>query len=149
MIYAIIVLSIAIDLFTKHLAVLKLKDASFSVIKDVLHFTYVENTGAAFGMFKDGNLLLLILSIIVLAAIIFALIKFKPTAKSVNIGAAMVIGGALGNIIDRIFRGFVVDFIDFRLINYPVFNIADCFIVCGAILFAVWVIFFENSNGQS
>lgn len=148
MLYTIIVLSLIVDLFTKHLAVLKLKSASFSVIPNVLHFTYVENTGAAFGVFEDGNLMLLFASVVLLVAIIVALIKYKPQKLLIKISAGLVIGGALGNIIDRVFRGFVVDFIDFRIINYPVFNIADCCIVCGAILFAIWVVFFDNSHEQ-
>lgn len=149
MLYLVALASVIVDLYTKALAVSKLKDASVPLINDVLHFTYVQNTGAAFGIFKNGNVFFIIASILILAAIAVFLIKCKPSQGMVKIAAGLIVGGALGNLFDRIFRGFVVDFIDFRLINYPVFNIADCCIVCGAILFAVWVIFFDKKDEQN
>jgi len=149
MLYLVALAAVIIDLYTKALAVSKLKEVSVPLINDVLHFTYVENTGAAFGIFKNGNVFFVIVSILILAVIATFLIKCKPSQRMVKIAAGLVVGGALGNLYDRIFRGFVVDFIDFRLINYPVFNIADCCIVCGAILFAVWVIFFDKKDEQN
>lgn len=139
--------ALAVDLYTKALAVSRLAGNSFPVIDNILNFTYVENTGAAFGMLKDGNVFLIISTVIILAAVIVYLTIKKPKAKAVKIASALIIGGALGNLYDRIFRGFVVDFIDIRFINYPVFNIADCCVVCGAIIFAVWVIFFDKNAG--
>lgn len=139
--------ALAVDLYTKALAVSRLAGNSFPVIDNVLNFTYVENTGAAFGMLKNGNVFLIISTVIILAAVIVYLTIKKPKAKAVKIASALIIGGALGNLYDRIFRGFVVDFIDIRFINYPVFNIADCCVVCGAIIFAVWVIFFDKNAG--
>ena len=139
--------ALAVDLYTKALAVSRLAGNSFPVIDNILNFTYVENTGAAFGMLKNGNVFLIISTVIILAAVIVYLTIKKPKAKVVKIASALIIGGALGNLYDRIFRGFVVDFIDIRFINYPVFNIADCCVVCGAIIFAVWVIFFDKNAG--
>ena len=139
--------ALAVDLYTKALAVSRLAGNSFPVIDNILNFTYVENTGAAFGMLKNGNVFLIISTVIILAAVIVYLTIKKPKAKAVKIASALIIGGALGNLYDRIFRGFVVDFIDIRFINYPVFNIADCCVVCGAIIFAVWVIFFDKNGG--
>ncbi len=139
--------ALAVDLYTKALAVSRLAGNSFPVIDNILNFTYVENTGAAFGMLKNGNVFLIISTVIILAAVIAYLTIKKPKAKAVKIASALIIGGALGNLYDRIFRGFVVDFIDIRFINYPVFNIADCCVVCGAIIFAVWVIFFDKNAG--
>lgn len=139
--------ALAVDLYTKALAVSRLAGNSFPVIDNILDFTYVENTGAAFGMLKNGNVFLIISTVIILAAVIAYLTIKKPKAKAVKIASALIIGGALGNLYDRIFRGFVVDFIDIRFINYPVFNIADCCVVCGAIIFAVWVIFFDKNAG--
>ena len=139
--------ALAVDLYTKALAVSRLAGNSFPVIDNILNFTYVENTGAAFGMLKIGNVFLIISTVIILAAVIVYLTIKKPKAKAVKIASALIIGGALGNLYDRIFRGFVVDFIDIRFINYPVFNIADCCVVCGAIIFAVWVIFFDKNAG--
>ena len=139
--------ALAVDLYTKALAVSRLAGNSFPVIDNILNFTYVENTGAAFGMLKNGNVFLIISTVIILAAVIVYLTIKKPKAKAVKIASALIIGGALGNLYDRIFRGLVVDFIDIRFINYPVFNIADCCVVCGAIIFAVWVIFFDKNAG--
>lgn len=139
--------ALAVDLYTKALAVSRLAGNSFPVIDNILNFTYVENTGAAFGMLKNGNVFLIISTVIILAAVIVYLTIKKPKAKAVKIASALIIGGALGNLYDRIFRGFVVDFIDIRFINYPIFNIADCCVVCGAIIFAVWVIFFDKNAG--
>lgn len=144
MLYAAGIISLVIDLLSKYLAVSNLKTASFSVIPNILSFTYVENTGAAFGIFTDGNMFLLVVSLLLFAAILCLVVKYRPKGKLLNLAAGLVLGGAAGNIIDRIFNGFVVDFIELTFINYPVFNIADCCIVCGAILFAVRVIFFDE-----
>ncbi len=149
MMILIFVLSLAADLISKRLATLYLQNTSIPVIKDILHFTYVENTGAAFGMYKGGRWFFVITTIVIIGGIIFMLLKYKPQQKLVKFSSALVIAGAVGNLIDRIYNGFVVDFIDFRVINYPVFNIADCCVVVGAILFAVWVIFFENKNEKN
>ncbi|MBQ3115370.1 MAG: signal peptidase II [Clostridia bacterium] len=144
MMVLIIALSLMADLVTKRLATLYLQNTSFPVIKNVLHLTYVENTGAAFGMYKGGRWFFIITTVLILCGIVFMLIKYKPQQKLVKVSSALVMAGAVGNLIDRIYNGFVVDFIDFRVINYPVFNIADCCVVVGAVLFAVWVIFFEK-----
>ena len=71
------------------------------------------------------------------------MIKKKPQNKLLVISLTMLTGGALGNFIDRIFRGYVVDFLDFCLINFPIFNVADCFVVIGAILIAIYILFFS------
>lgn len=149
MVFLVFIVSLAIDLITKRMAVVYLQGDSFPIIKDILHFTYVENTGAAFGIFKGGRVFFVITTVVILAVVIFLLIKWKPQQTLVKMSAALVMAGAVGNLIDRIYHGFVVDFIDFRVINYPVFNIADCCVVVGAILFAVWVIFFEKKNEEN
>ena len=95
-------------------------------------------------MYKGGRWFFIITTVLILCGIVFMLIKYKPQQKLVKVSSALVMAGAVGNLIDRIYNGFVVDFIDFRVINYPVFNIADCCVVVGAVLFAVWVIFFEK-----
>lgn len=107
---------------------------------DVLPFfklTYVQNTGAAFGSFQNGNTILILVSIIIL----FALIKYRKElfalGKIASWGWLFIIGGALGNLYDRIFIGYVVDY--FNFIVWPVFNVADSFITVGAIMLA-WCI---------
>jgi len=129
------------DQYTKALAVSNLLEGTVPVIKDVLHLTYVENTGVAFGMFSEGNTVFAVVTIAALLAILLYFAVKKPEGILEKIGGAFIIGGAAGNLADRLLRGFVVDFIDFRIINYPVFNVADCFIVAGAIIFCAYIIF--------
>jgi len=128
-------LIIALDRASKVLA-LKLLAAKGSV--EVLPFfrlTYVENTGAAFGSFRNGNLFL----IIVCAVILFFMFKWKDDidryGKAAKTGFIFIVAGALGNLYDRLTLGFVVDYFDF--IVWPVFNVADSFICIGAGLIAL------------
>ncbi|NLB81549.1 MAG: signal peptidase II [Clostridiaceae bacterium] len=137
---------VLIDQFTKALAVKKLIGSSIPIITDVFHFTYVENTGAAFGLYKSGNTVFIILTTIILVGVVVALFTMKHRNVTINISAGLIMGGAIGNLLDRIFRGHVVDFLDFRVINYPVFNIADSCVIIGAIVIGVYFIFFENKK---
>ena len=131
--YAAIAASvIAADQATKYAAEKALRDVeTFPLIKGVLHFTYVENRGAAFGMLSDKRWIFLVLSSVALVAMaVFAVI---------NRNGSMIFGGGVGNMIDRIANGFVVDFIDFRLINFWVFNVADSFVCigCGVLILSL------------
>lgn len=118
------------------------------VIKDVLHFSYLSNDGMAFGMFPDNKALLITLCLVILAIIGFVIYKTKPEKMPEKISYGMIIGGAVGNLVDRIMHGFVIDFIDVRFIDYPTFNVADCFVVIGAILLCVCVIFFDKKEDE-
>ncbi len=122
---------------------------SIPVWEGVLHLTYVENRGAAFGILQNKVWLFVIVALIAISVMVFVLWKFKARSKVLNLGLCFVMAGAVGNMIDRITLGFVVDFLDFRLIDFPVFNIADIFVCIGAGLIAIFVIFIEdklNSN---
>ena len=130
---AVIAGVIGLDQLTKWLAVVYLQgEASFPLWKDVLHFTYVENTGMAFGMLKDHRWVFMLFSTIAIVALIVYLFRFRPEGLWMQVSMAMIIGGGIGNMIDRVFLGYVVDFIDFTLINFAVFNIADSFVCVGA-----------------
>ena len=130
---AIILGSIILDSLSKLLTVTFLKPVgSVPVIKDVLHLTYVENRGAAFGMLADSRWVFLIFSSLAIAAIIFYLYTGRADTKLLSIGLSMIAGGGIGNMIDRLSLGYVVDFIDFTLIDFAVFNIADSFVCVGA-----------------
>ena len=72
------------------------------------------------------------------------MIKKRPKSRFMTISLSLLVGGALGNFIDRLCRGFVIDFLDFRLIHFPIFNAADCFVVCGAILLAIYILFLDK-----
>ncbi len=139
---AIIVGSIALDQLTKYLAVEYLMGKpSFPIIQDVLHLTYVENRGAAFGMLSDNRWVFMIVSTLGIIALSVYLFRFPPKSQIACISIAMIIGGGIGNMIDRFWLGYVVDFIDFTLINFAVFNIADSFVTVGAFLlfgYALW-----------
>ena len=147
MIYILIILGlITLDQVSKYIAINYLANVgSIPIINDVFHLTYVENRGAAFGMFQNNQIVFIIVA---LAATIFGL--YYLYKKEVNLlgktAIILIISGAIGNLIDRIRLGFVVDYFDFRIIWDYVFNIADVFVVVGTILLCIYIIFFENDK---
>ena len=132
------------DQFTKYLSVKYLKPVdSIVVIKDILNFSYVENRGAAFGILQNKRWLFIILTIIICIAIIYYIYTYRAASMLLKICLSLILGGALGNLIDRIRVGYVVDMIHFTFINYPVFNIADISVVIGTILLAYFLLFVD------
>ena len=130
---AVIAAVIGLDQLTKWLTVVNLEEyESFPVWQDVFHFTYVKNTGMAFGMLKDHRWVFMVFSTIAIVALIVYLFRFRPESRWMQVSMAMIIGGGIGNMIDRVFLGYVVDFIDVTLINFAVFNVADSFVCVGA-----------------
>lgn len=117
---------------------------SISIIRGFLDFTHVRNTGGPWSVFDSFPYIFVIMTILVFALGIFYLRKNPPKHSLEKISICLIAGGALGNFADRIFRGYVVDMIDVNLFNYPVFNIADCFIVIGAILLCIYILFFDK-----
>lgn len=116
------------------------------LIQDVLHLTYVENYGAAFSILQNKKWFLIgVTSLIAIGAIVLLLSK-KLKSNLAIWSVALIIAGGVGNLIDRIGRGFVVDYIDFRLINFAVFNFADCCVVVGTILLAIYILYFEGKD---
>lgn len=143
---------VVIDQWTKQLAVANLKPiATKPLIEGVLHLTYVENTGAAFGMMKDHRWIFMVTSTIaVIGILIFMMGWYKKYHDPLLFtGLAFIAGGGIGNMIDRIALGYVVDFVDFRLINFAVFNGADSFVCVGAGLILLWVILTEIKEKKS
>ncbi|MBO7292932.1 MAG: signal peptidase II [Clostridia bacterium] len=104
------------------------------IIKDVLHITYVRNTGAAFGMLADHRWVFLVISTVTILALAVFLLRTTSRDPLLIVSVSMVLSGGIGNMIDRVALGYVVDFIDFRLINFAVFNGADSFVCVGAAL---------------
>ena len=121
--------------------------STISVIPGLLSFTYVENTGAAFGIFEGQKWLLIFIVFAVLAAALWALYTNKVSGKLERLCVSFIIAGGLGNVVDRIRYGFVVDFLDINeLFSYPMFNVADCFVVVGAILLVIATLFEDNKK---
>lgn len=146
--YIIYILSvfilILIDQFSKILAVNNLKGkAPYVIIKDIFEFSYLQNQGAAWGMLSGKQTLFFILTLLVIIFLIYLLIKTPLNKKYfiIYIVNILLFSGAVGNFIDRISMGYVRDFIYFKLIDFPVFNIADCYVSISMILFAIVFIF--------
>jgi len=138
---AIILLTILLDQLTKYLTVLYLQPIdTLPIIKDVLHLTYVENPGAAFGMMKDARWLFMTVSTVAIIGLLVYLFVKKSHNKLENTALCFIIGGGIGNMIDRITLEYVVDMIDFRLINFAVFNVADSFVCVGAGMLMLYLI---------
>lgn len=131
---------IALDQWTKLLAIHNLRQtATMPVIENILHFTYVENRGAAFGMLADHRWIFMLLSTVAIIAILVWLWREKPKSVWMRLAAAFIAGGGVGNMIDRVVRGYVVDFIDVRCIDFYVFNVADSFVCVGCAMLFLWV----------
>ncbi|MBP3592477.1 MAG: signal peptidase II [Clostridia bacterium] len=139
---AIVAIGIALDQLTKWLAVRFLMPIdTFPIIKNVLHLTYAENRGAAFGMLANDRWIFLIVSTVAILAMVFYLFSGLSEGRLAGIALAMLISGGIGNMIDRLLMGYVVDFIDFRLIHFAIFNGADTFVCVGAGLLILALIF--------
>ncbi len=129
----IIAAGIILDQITKMLASTYLKAIkTFPIIEGVFHFTYTENTGMAFGMLKDKRWIFMTVSTVLIIAMGLYLYLFKSEGRLYDVAIAMIVSGGIGNMIDRIGLGYVVDFIDVRLINFAIFNGADSFVCVGA-----------------
>jgi len=126
--------SIVIDQIIKFLIERYLYGKSIDIIENIFSLTYLENNGAAWGIFSDNNWILLIF-VPVLIGIIGIYLYKNSNRKLEKILGGLIVGGALGNYIDRLFRGYVIDFLDFKV--WPIFNFADVCIVIGCILFII------------
>ncbi len=151
-------LIVALDQITKMYITMNFRlHESFPIIKDIFHITYVRNTGAAFGIFRDANVLfrtVFFLSLPPIAMlVIFFLLKASPDKDKIqNLALSLVFAGALGNYIDRIRFQYVIDFLDFhykQVWSYPAFNVADMSIVTGVFLLFVFMIKDEMKKSKS
>ncbi len=143
MIWTILVILavVGLDQWTKILALAHLRQVkTLPLIENILHLTYVENRGAAFGMLAEHRWVFMAFSILAIVAIFVWLWHEKPKSIWLRLAAAFIVGGGIGNMIDRIARGFVVDFIDVRCIDFYVFNVADSFVCVGCAMFFIWVL---------
>lgn len=142
----------AVDQLTKWLAVTYLQPVgSVPLLKfgetEWLNLTYCENTGMSFSLLEGQRLLLTVLPLLLIALIEWYIFSGRADTKAKLFSLATVAGGGLGNLIDRVFMGYVVDFIDVRIIRFAIFNFADICAVCGGIVFAV-LIFLEDKKKE-
>ena len=143
---AVIIVTVFLDQLTKYLTVLHLKPIdTYPIIEDVFHLTYVENTGAAFGMMKDARWVFMITSTAAIIGILGYMIhryyvKKEKLHWAEALSLSLIVGGGIGNMIDRTMLGYVVDMIDCRFINFAVFNVADSFVCIGAGLMILYLI---------
>ncbi len=138
MIFIIVSITLSLDQLTKFFITKNLfLNQSIPIIKGIFHITLIHNRGAAFGILKNQVPLFIFTSILTIILIYFNL-KNNRYRKSRSISLSLILAGALGNLIDRLFFGYVIDFLDFRI--WPVFNIADSAITIGAILLGYSII---------
>lgn len=138
------ILLIIIDQITKYIALTNLKPIGSTIfIKGFMDFTFVENRGAAFGILEGQRWFFVVITVIISVAILYAFFKL-PNKKEymwLRVSFVLILAGAIGNVIDRFFRGYVVDFFEFTFMHWPVFNMADIYVVVGTILFAFLLLF--------
>ena len=148
--FILIVLLIALDQITKALAVTHLMNQDdFILIPGVLQFHYLENTGAAFSILEGKQSVFAIMTPILLLILVYILIRMPQVKKNTFFDYIIVfiIAGAIGNYIDRTLNSYVVDFIYFSLINFPVFNVADIYVTCSVIaLFLVIIFYYKDED---
>lgn len=145
MLFIISIFGIIIDQLTKYWAVKNLKgNEPVIIIENYLEFRYVENYGAAFGILQDKRIFFIIITLIVIVGIIFFITKYLHIlTKPMIISLMMFLSGAIGNFIDRVKLGYVVDFISVKLpggYKFPVFNIADSLIVISTIFIIIFIL---------
>ncbi len=144
----IAVCAAAADLIVKYFAAAFLQPlGSVSLIDGVFSLTYLENRGAAFGILQNRQYFFIVFTIIALALIVVYLAVKRPKSNFIWFSLALVWGGALGNFINRLFLGYVVDLFYFELIDFPIFNLADIFVCIGAVA-TVILILLDKENGN-
>ena len=141
------VVLLAVDLIAKAVFV----GGGGTVIPGLVSIEPIRNYGAAFGIFQDGRIFLIITTFVILAAGVVFYLRFKQGrgSKLFNVGCAFVLGGALGNLFDRLFLGYVRDFLKFDFLdflNFPICNLADVFLNVGVVILVVYFIFVYRST---
>ena len=139
---------VGIDQLTKWLSIQFLRRSDpVSVINGFFSLTYTENRGAAWSMFEGQRWLLIGVTSAMLLTLLLVLLSGRfRRHRMATFGGILVIAGGVGNLIDRVFRGFVVDFLQTDFIDFPIFNVADCFVVIGAVLLFVYFVFFYSET---
>lgn len=144
-----ILILVVLDQWTKWLAVTKLKPINdIPIIENIFHLAYVENRGAAFGILQGKRLFFIIMTTCVILAISIYYYKMPKQRKYfwMRLSLILLVGGAIGNLIDRIRLNYVIDFLYFKLIDFPVFNVADICVVIGVTILSIFILLGENDE---
>lgn len=144
-----ILLAVAFDQFCKYLAVVHLKGKeSIALIPGVFELQYLENRGAAFGIMQNKQIFFIVITCIIMVAILtfYGRIPHERRYFPMKICMILLCAGAIGNLIDRAINNYVVDFLYFSLIDFPIFNIADCYVVVACFLFAFLILFYYKDE---
>lgn len=141
--FAIIPVIVILDQWSKYLAVKYLEPiGSYPLVKGFLHLTFVKNDGAAFSIFSNKQLFLILATSVVICLVLGLLYKaVQQPSIWLPLALAMIAGGAIGNLIDRMRLNYVVDYFEFKFVNFAIFNVADVFITLGTILLCVLLLF--------
>ena len=140
-------LIVAADQFSKYLTVANIPlGGHIPVIDWLFQLTYIQNDGMAFSMLRGGRWFFLVVTVFALALIVLAIAKKWVNHPTGLWALASIAGGAVGNLIDRVRFGYVIDMIEVTFMEFAVFNVADCFVVCGAVLLVIYVFFFDKKE---
>ena len=143
------VVLVAVDQWIKNWAVTTLATGGdITLIDGALYLHYVENTGAAFSIFQGQRLPLVVITSVLILEVLGAFLSGKVTNKLYIATLSLIMAGGVGNLIDRIAHGFVVDYVDFRLINFAVFNLADACITVGTVLLCGAIIYTDAKKSR-
>ena len=140
---------VLLDQWTKGLAVASLKgQEAFSIWEGVLEFRYFENTGAAWGMLKGKQVFFYVLTVVFFVAVIYEIHRLYKEARFLSFVYTLIlmVAGAAGNFIDRVYQQYVVDFIYVKIIDFPIFNVADCYITVSVILMLLLMFFYYTDE---
>ena len=143
----IIILSVVLDQITKLIAIACLDvGESVKFIPGIINFTHIKNDGAAFGMLDNARWVFLIISAAAIIGLPFLLYKYRKVHFLFGFSLSLIIGGAIGNMIDRLFapNGFVTDFIELAFMDFAIFNVADIFVCVGAFLMFIYLAFLDK-----
>lgn len=146
--FVINIILITIDQIFKYYILINKENLPNNIINGALNFTYCENRGIAFGIGQGGAKIFAIMTLLmIIVALIYIAFKFNKLKGLTVFGIALVISGGIGNLIDRLFRGYVIDYIDFsEIVDFPIFNFADICIVVGVII--IGISYLKNEGGE-
>ena len=137
---------ILLDQGFKQIALFSLaQNQTMPIIKGILNLSLTYNYGAAFSILQNKQIILIPITLIVSGIIIYLMIKNRKVGHwSLMLSFALILGGGIGNLIDRIRLGYVIDYLEFKFIHFPVFNVADMSVVCGSALIMIYILFLET-----